>query len=110
MKRNALKLAALLFLLHPVLVPAGESETGPTDKIYRDYTEAYQKTVQAYEQSAQAKKIGTYLTYVTVGAFCLFCFMLLRWQKTQNERSVQVGLRSLQLLEEIRDLLKNGRT
>lgn len=114
MKRNALKLAALLLLLHTVPVRAAGPEVGTTERVYRDYTEAYQKAAQAYEQSAKQNQNSGYVTYAVLGVFFLFVFNLAtktrRAQMAYSERALEINKANQKLLEEIRDLLKNGRT
>lgn len=114
MKTKALKLAALLLLLHPSLVLAADPEVGTTDKVYRDHTETYQKAGQAYEQSAKQNQNCAYVTYGVLGALFLFVFILgtktRRAQKVYIERVLEINLANQKLLEEIRDLLKNART
>jgi len=114
MKRNALKLAALLLMLHTVSVRAAGPEAGTTERVYRDYTEAYQKAAQAYEQSAKQNQNSGYVTYAVLGVFFLFVVNLAsktrRAQMAYSERALEINKANQKLLEEIRDLLKNGRT
>jgi len=114
MKRNALKLVALLLLLHVAPVRAAESEAGTTEKVYRDYTDAYQKAAQSYEKAAKESQSSSYVTYAVLGAFFLFLSTIAiktrRAQKVYSDRALQINLANQKLLEEIRDLLKNGRT
>jgi len=93
---------------------AAESEVGAADKVYRDYTAAYQRAAQDYERAARESQKSSYITYAILGAFLLFAVTAAskarRTQKAYSERAIQINLANQKLLEEIRDLLKNGRT
>ena len=114
MRRIALKLIVLVFLLHAVPLRAAESEVGGTDKVYRDYTEAYQKAAQNYERAAKESQNSSYVSWAILGAFLLVALTVAaktrHTQMAYSERAIQINLANQKLLEEIRDLLKRGRT
>ena len=114
MRRIALKLIVLVFLLHIVPLRAAESEVGATDKVYQDYTEAYQKAAQNYERAAKESQNSSYVSYAILGAFLLVALTVAaktrRAQMAYSERAIQINLANQKLLEEIRDLLKRGHT
>jgi uncharacterized protein (UPF0254 family) len=113
MKRNALALGILLFLSNPALIHAADSEPTGTEKVYRDYTEAYQKAAQSYERSAKEGQNNTIVIGTVAGLFLLYAVAIStknrRFQKVYTERALQINEANQKVLEEIRDLLKRDR-
>ena len=103
----------VLLFLSPAFIRAAEPEAGSSEKVYRDYTEAYQKAAASYEKAAKENQSSSYVTYAVVGAFLVFIVIIAiknrRAQKAYTERALELRLANQKLLEEIRDLLKNGR-
>jgi hypothetical protein len=61
-----LKLISLVLLLHTAPIGAAESEAGSTEKVYRDYAEAYQKAAQTYENAARQSQSSSYITWMVL--------------------------------------------
>ena len=109
-KRLVVILAVLCLVYGFVGVQAAESERDATEKLYRDYTESYQKAAEAYEKSVKQGQINTYVSCAVAAGFIFLIFAIsLRTQRFYNKRAIQVHLANQKLLEEIRDLLKKNR-
>ena len=102
---------AIFFAVHGFTpIRAAESDREATERLYREYTESYQKAAEAYEKSVKQGQTNAYVSYAIAAVFVILIFAVaLRTQRFYGQRSFQMQLANQKLLEEIRDLLKQGR-
>lgn len=114
MNNHTFGLLALVCLLPVATLGAAESEMNSTEKLYQGYIEAYQKSAQSYDNAARESRFSSYIAYAIAGPILLFAVAVLikarRAQTNYSESALQINRANQKRLEEIRDLLKNGRT
>jgi len=69
---------AIFFAVHGFTpIRAAESDREATERLYREYTESYQKAAEAYEKSVKQGQTNAYVSYAVAAVFVILIFAVL---------------------------------
>jgi hypothetical protein len=113
-------MVGVMLVSNPTVVGSTEAETGPTDKVYREYTDAYRNMTKAIDNSARANEVASAkdtrdkrIIFGVLVPMLLIVLIshtrLVRRSKIHNEKMLQMMAANLQLLEQVRDALTKTR-